>query len=50
MGLVRLYVENIHDIEKIAPNIESLGDCNIIFENIFFNNNLYQEKLTLPVA
>jgi len=25
MGLVRLYVENIHDIDKIAPNIESLG-------------------------
>jgi len=25
MGLVRLYVENINDIEKIAPNIESLG-------------------------
>jgi len=25
MGLVRLYVENIDDIEKIAPNIESLG-------------------------
>jgi len=25
MGLVRLYVENIHDIEKITPNIETLG-------------------------
>jgi len=25
MGLVRLYVENIDDIQKIAPNIENLG-------------------------
>jgi len=25
MGLVRLYVQNIHDVEKIAPNIEHLG-------------------------
>ena len=35
MGLVRLYVENIHDIEKITPNIESLGD-NIFWEEILF--------------
>ena len=35
MGLVRLYVENINDIEKIAPNIENLGDCNNIFKGLF---------------
>jgi len=26
MGLVRLYVENIDDIQKITPNIENLGN------------------------